>query len=338
MLSVSILALETALATSVSITIDVLAMANHICVAAGRPPAFEVRLVGSGAHLFHPFLAFPEAQHDLPDLFIIPAQGLSKSEDYAARLAQPDAEEARQLIHAAAGPRTRIASSCTGTLLLASTGLLDGHRATTAWWLISVFNELYPAVTLDTAELVLADRMFITAGAAMAQMDLMVGLIAQYAGAEIAEGCAQRMILDERRSQIPYMAVGLLASSSESVAKAAAWARPRLGDGIGVNDIAAAVGQSARTFHRRVGAATGLSPIQFLQQLRVEKAVTLIETTTLPFEEVAYRVGYSDPSTLRELMRRAGGLGPRELRSRVRRRSRSPAMASISHAARDQHG
>jgi transcriptional regulator GlxA family with amidase domain len=284
MLSVSVLALETALATSVSITIDVLAMANRICMAAGRPPGFDVRLVGSGAHLFRPFLAFPEARHDAPELFIIPAQGLSKADDdYAGRLAQADAAEARELIVAAARAGARVASSCTGTLLLASTGLIDGHRATTAWWLVSVFNELYPAVSLDTAELVLADGKFVTAGAAMAQMDLMVGLIARYAGTETAEDCAQRMILDERRSQIPDMAVGLLASSRESVAKAAAWARPRLGEGIGVNDIAAAVGQSARTFHRRVAAATGLSPIQFLQQLRVEQAVTLIETTTLPF-------------------------------------------------------
>lgn len=338
MVAVSVLALETALATSVSITIDVLAMANRICMAVGRPPAFEVRLVGGGAHLFRPFLAFPEAHHDAPELFIVPAQGLSKADDYAVRLAQPDATEARELIVAAARAGARIASSCTGTLLLASTGLIDGRRATTAWWLVSVFNELYPAVCLDTAELVVADGMFITAGAAMAQMDLMVGLIARHAGAEIAEGCAQRMILDERRSQIPYMAVGLLAASSDSVARAAAWARPRLGEGIGVNDIAAAVGQSARTFHRRVGAATGLSPIQFLQQLRVEQAVTLIETTSLPFEEVAYRVGYSDPSTLRGLIRRAGGPGPRELRSRARRRVPSPGAPPVAHPGSGRHG
>lgn len=338
MLPVTVLALETALATSVSITIDVLAMANRICMSAGRPPAFDVRLVGSGAHLFRPFLAFPEAQHDTPELFIIPAQGLSKADYYASRLAQADAAEARELIIAAGRAGARVASSCTGTLLLASTGLIDGRKATTAWWLVSVFNELYPAVSLDTAELVLADGMFITAGAAMAQMDLMVGLIARYAGAEIAEGCAQRMILDERGSQVPYMAVGLLAASSDSVAKAAAWARPRLGEGIGVNDIAAAVGQSARTFHRRVGAATGLSPIQFLQQLRVEQAVTLIETTTLPFEEVAYRVGYSDPSTLRGLIRRAGGRGPRELRSRARTRSPSHGAPAIAHPVSEQRG
>ena len=78
------------------------------------------------------------------------------------------------------------------------------------------------------------------------------------------------------------------------------------------------MGQSPRTFSRRVTSATGLSPVQFLQQLRVERAIELIETTMLPFEEVAYRVGYSDPSTLRGLIRRGAGVGPRELRARVR--------------------
>lgn len=318
MLPITILTLESALASSVTITIDVLAMANHVCAAAGRPPAFAVRLVGSGAHLFRPFLAFPEATHDIAELFIIPAQGLSKAADCRARLDEPDARAAVDLILAAAAAGAHVASSCTGTLLLASTGLIDQRRATTAWWLAPVFHELYPSVALDTAELVLSDGPFTTAGAAMAQMDLMVGLIARYAGAEIAEGCTRRMLLDERRSQTPYMAIGLLAASNESVARAAAWARPRLGERIGVNDLAAAVGQSPRTFSRRVASATGLSPVQFLQQLRVEQAIALIETSTLPFDEVAFLVGYSDPSTLRALIRRGAGLGPREIRARAR--------------------
>lgn len=318
MLPTTILALESALASSVTITIDVLAMANRICASIDRPFSFDIRIVGPGAPLFRPFLPMPEATHDEPSLFIIPAQGLSKSDCYRARLAQPDAQTAREVIKAAAKTGAHITSSCTGSLLLASTGLLDGKRATSAWWLAAVFKELYPAVVLDTDELVLSDGGITTAGAAMAQIDLMVGLVARYAGAEIAEGCARRMILDERRSQVPYMAIGLLAASSESVARAAAWARARLGENISVNDIAGAVGQSPRTFSRRVVAATGMSPVRFLQQLRVERAVELIETTTLPFDEVANRVGYSDPSTLRGLIRRGSGLGPRELRARVR--------------------
>ena len=335
MLSVTVVALEGALASSVTITLDVLAMANRTCINAGRPPAFDVRLEGSGAHLFRPFLAFPEAAHYLPELMIVPAQGFSKAPSYEERLAQRDAEDARSLILQAAREGAHVASSCTGTLLVGSSGLLTGRRATTAWWLAPIFAELFPGVRLDTSELVLTDGNCTTAGAAMAQMDLMVGLVARYAGAEVADGCARKMVLDQRRSQTPYLAIGLLAASSETIDKAAAWVRPRMTENIGVNDIARAVGQSARTFSRRVAAATGLSPIQFLQQLRVERAVELIESSALPFEEIAYRVGYADPSTLRVLVRRATGLGPRDLRLRANgSRSRTYSLARAGERPR----
>jgi transcriptional regulator GlxA family with amidase domain len=293
-------------------------MANRHCQSVGRPPAFGLRLVGSGAHLFRPFLAYPESGHDLPALFVIPAQGFSKAASYAARLSEPDAVEASEWIRLAADAGAAIASSCTGTLLLGQSGVLAGRQATTAWWLAPVFKEMFPDVILDSSQLVVGDGPITTAGAAMAQMDLMVGLVARHAGAEIAQACTRTMVLDERRSQTPYMAIGLLAATNESVARVAAWARPRLHADLTVAELAASVGQSARTFARRVQSATGLSPIQFLQQLRMERAIELIETTTLPFEAVAYRVGYRDPSTLRLVIRKRLGVGPRDLRARTR--------------------
>lgn len=325
----TVIVLEGALASSVAITLDVLAMANRTCHALDRPGVFDVRLSGSGAALFRPFLAFPEARHESPELLIVPAQGLSKAPSYAGRLAHEDAEEARAEIVRAAESGARVASSCTGVLLLAGTGLLAGRRATTAWWLAPVFREMFPDVLLDTSELVLTDGPFITAGAAMAQMDLTVGLVALYAGAEIADACARKMVLDERRSQTPYMAIGLLAASNERVARAAAWARSRLEHAVGVNDLAAAAGLTPRTFARRVFGATGLSPIQFLQQLRMERAVELLETTSLAFEEIAYRVGYADPSTLRGLIRRHPGRGPaRDSVQSPPRRTPKPSQAA----------
>ncbi|WP_296594857.1 GlxA family transcriptional regulator [Phenylobacterium sp.] len=314
----TVIALEGALASSVTITLDVLAMANRICHERGRQGVFDVRLAGSGAQAFRPFLAFPEAAHDAPDLLVIPAQGFSKSPSYADRLAGPDVAEARRMVLDAATSGADVTSSCTGGLLLASTGLLDGRRATTAWWLAPVFREMFPEVRLDTRELVLTDGPFTTAGAAMAQMDLTVGLVARYAGGDIADACARRMVLDERRSQTPYLALGLLAAADESVSRAAAYARSRLMDPVGVNDLAGAAGLAPRTFSRRVVRATGLSPVQFLQRLRMERAVELIETTTLPFEAVAYQVGYADPSALRGILRRSLGVGPREIRARAR--------------------
>jgi transcriptional regulator GlxA family with amidase domain len=316
-----ILVIKGAMASSVAITLDVLSLANAKCRGAGRPPVFDVRIIGAGADDFRPFA--PAALASEPGdararLLIVPAQGLSKADSLSERLAEDDAEDARLRIHAATAAGAQVASSCTGTLLLASTHLLDGMRATTAWWLAPAFRQMFPEVRLDERELIVTDGTFTTAGAAMAQMDVMVGLVARYAGATVAEQCAKTMILDERRSQTPYMAVGLLSASDEGVSRAAEWARARLEDGIDVNDLASAAGLSPRTFARRVNRVTGLSPVRFLQRLRAERAIELVETTRLPFDEIARRVGYAEPSTLRQLVRSTSGVGPRELRMRTR--------------------
>lgn len=330
----TVIALKGALASSVTITIDVLAMANRIAHELGRSAPFDVRLAGSGAEDFRPFLAFPEASHEHPDLLIIPAQGLSKAASYAGRLADPDAEAARGLILDAARAGAEVTSSCTGGLLLASTGLLCGRQATTAWWLAPVFREMFPDVRLDPRALVLTDGRFTTAGAAMAQMDLTVGLVARHAGADVADACARRMVLDERRSQVPYLAVGLLAASDAAVAQAAAFARARLDTPLSVDDLANAAGVAPRTFARRVARATGLSPIQFLQRLRMERALELVETTSLPFDAIAYQVGYAEPSTLRGLIRRSLGIGPREVRAKARPAFASPEGSSLGAVGR----
>ncbi len=318
MLATNILILDGAQASSVAITMDVLALANHRCRAMGRTPAFDVALTGAGARHFRPFLAFPEGAHAVPQLLIIPAQGFSKAVSYKERLALGDVAAANAQILAAADAGAQITGSCTGTLLLANSGLLDGRTATTAWWLTPVFQQLFPAVSLRSSELIVEDGQFITAGAAMAQMDLMVRLVARHAGSEIAAACANTMVLDERRSQTPYMAISLLAASNDSVARAAAWARASLHRDISVQQLATIAGQSSRTFARRVHAATGMSPIHFLQQIRMERAVEMLETTQLSFEEIAFRVGYHDPSTLRSIIRQRVGMGPRDLRDRAR--------------------
>ena len=140
MTATTIVAIEGALATSVAITIDVLAMANRECHARGRRSAFDVRLAGSGAAHFRPFLAFPESGHTTEELLVVPAQGLSKAPSYAGRLSQIDAEDARSEIRRAAEAGAHVAGSCTGTLMMATAGPCCTGRwgfTTWAWWLPS---------------------------------------------------------------------------------------------------------------------------------------------------------------------------------------------------------
>ena len=126
------------------------------------------------------------------------------------------------------------------------------------------------------------------------------------------------------------MAMGLLAASDEKVEHAAAWVKRRLDQAFDVNDVASAVGLSSRTFYRRVVRATGLSPVQFLRQLRLEQAIELIRSTPLAFDEIAFRVGYADASTLRSLIRRTMGVGPRELRSKTTRSQNVKSKAAYA--------
>jgi transcriptional regulator GlxA family with amidase domain len=320
MTRIEVLVLEGAMPSSVAITLDVLATANRLRQARGRPPAFVARLTGSGAGMAAPLaegarLPIARRGAGAADAIVVPGLGMTTEEEVTARLTRRDAAWAKGRLAAAVARRAEVATSCSGAFLFAAAGLLDGRRASTTWWLAPLFRRMHPSVFLDPDALVVTDGPVTTAGAAMAQMDLMLAIVARRAGASLADACARYLLLDRRRSQSRYMALGFLAAADEHVARAERWARKRLGEGFAVDDLAAAAGLSPRTFARRVGRAVGLSPVRFLQRLRVERAVELIETTKLPLDEIARRVGYAEPSTLRRLIARSGLGPPRRLRA-----------------------
>jgi transcriptional regulator GlxA family with amidase domain len=197
-----------------------------------------------------------------------------------------------------------LAGSCASTFLLAETGLLDGRRATTTWWLAPLFMRRYPDVELVKDRMVVADWPIATGGAAMAQMDLMLAVVSRFAGANLARACANYLLLDERRSQAPFMAITYLASLDPKIARAEKWVRNNIARDFAMEELAEAVALAPRTFARRITAACGVSPIQFVQQIRIETSRYLLETTRLSIEEIARQVGYAEPSTLRRLIRR----------------------------------
>ncbi len=314
---VEILVLNGSMASGVAITLDVLATANRLRAAAGMPPAFRVALSGSGARqaraMAHEVCI---GGNGAPALLIVPGMGATDERTVESMLARRDGVAAIGRMRAMAAGGSAIAASCSSVFLMAAAGLLAGRRATTTWWLAPAFRRLFPDILLDAEALVVSDGPVTTAGAAMAQMDLMLALVARHAGPALADRCSRYLLLDERRSQAPYMAMGFLAATDDRVARAEAWARERLESGVTVDMLADAAGLSPRTFARRVRRVTGLSPVRFLQRLRLERATELMETTRLPFEEIARRVGYAEPSTLRRVLRRDGGTGPRERRAR----------------------
>ncbi|MCI3133560.1 GlxA family transcriptional regulator [Phenylobacterium aquaticum] len=309
MISVSVLALPGGLASSLAITCDALDTANRISLNGGRSAPFAVQTLRLGRE---PLPTFGPG-----DLVIVPGLGGQSEEELTARLAAPAARRAIRIVTQAHAAGATVAASCASTFLLAEAGLLAGREATTTWWLASLFRRRYPDVALNVDRLVVADGRVLTAGAAMAQMDLMLALIARFASGGLSEACARYLLLDQRRSQAPYMAVTFLAGQDETIARAETWVRAHIEDDFSMDDLAAAVGLTPRTFARRLHQVCGLSPVRFAQRVRIEAAERLLETTRLSVDEVARRVGYAEPSTLRRLIRRESRRSPAELRRAV---------------------
>jgi transcriptional regulator GlxA family with amidase domain len=246
---------------------------------------------------------------------VVPGLAWTNEQLIDAGLQRADSESARNALAAAHLAGAEIASSCSAVFLVASAGLLNARRATTTWWLAPLFRRLFPAVALETDAMVVTDGRLTTAGAAMAQLDLMLSIIARHGDVQLADQCARLLLLDQRRSQSRYMALSYLTASDERVDRAERWARARLHQPLPVSALADAAALGVRTFARRCERATGLSPVRLVQRMRVEKAVELLETTALGLDEIARRVGYAEPSTLRKLLRRDAALGARMLRA-----------------------
>jgi transcriptional regulator GlxA family with amidase domain len=138
--------------------------------------------------------------------------------------------------------------------------------------------------------------------------------VARHGDTALADQCARYLLLDQRRSQARYMALSHFAAADPQIAKAEAWARAHLDPDISVGDVAQAAGLTPRTLARRLQKVIGLSPVRFLQKLKVDAALELIETSRLSIEEIASRVGYADPSTLRRLLQKNAGRSRRNLR------------------------
>jgi transcriptional regulator GlxA family with amidase domain len=306
MTKVAVIEIDGGLASSAAITYDVLATANRIGRA--KRARFEVTTLRYG----------PRRRPGRPpgvDLVIVPGLGSESAGELARKLTTTACCRARDMVAAAFEDGAMLAASCASSFLLAETGLLDGKRATTTWWFAPLFRKRYPKVDLMTERMVIADWPIATAGAAMAQMDLMLAVVARFAGPGVAKGCADFLLLDERRSQAPFMAINYVASQDPKVARAEKWVRSNIARDFAIEDVAAAAGLAPRTFARRIAAVCGVSPIQFVQRIRIETAQSLLETTRLSVEQIAREVGYAEPSTLRRLIRRDTRHSPRHFRS-----------------------
>jgi transcriptional regulator GlxA family with amidase domain len=230
-----------------------------------------------------------------------------------AALARPDVQDAATALRGWARRGATMTAACIGTFVMAESGLLDHHHATTTWWLAPLFRERYPNVVLDESNMIVKSGRFVTAGAALSHVDLALFLV-RGVSPELASLTAKYLIVDSRPSQSAYALTDHLIHSDPIVQRFESWARARLTRGFSLDEAAKAVGSSKRTLARRMQTVLGKSPLSYFQSLRVERAVHLLKTGGASVDEVAARVGYTDGATLRALLRRRLSLGIKEIR------------------------
>ncbi|GGU15202.1 GlxA family transcriptional regulator [Streptomyces daghestanicus] len=221
-------------------------------------------------------------------------------------------------------PTARLLSICTGAFVLAAAGLLDGRRATTHWQLTDVFRQMFPRVTLDPDVLFVHDGRILTSAGAASGVDVCLHLIREDHGSELANAVARRCVVPPFRDggQAQYIEQPVPRTGAASTAATRAWALERLDEQLTLADLAAHAGMSLRTFARRFDDEVGLSPGRWLIQQRVTRARHLLESSDLPVDQIAGRVGFATGASLRRHLHAAIGVSPQAYRRTFRAAAR----------------
>jgi transcriptional regulator GlxA family with amidase domain len=314
---IAVLVLDDLFDTGLAATLDAFETADALARSEGLGLRYRATAVAVRRRVHtHQGLAVPATAaraSRVPDLLLVPALAARDAEGLEPALGRPDVRDAIALVQRWRAAGARLAAACTGSFLLAEAGVLDGRRATTSWWLAAAFRRRFPRVELDLRQMVVADGPVLTAGAALAHLDLVLAVIRRGSPA-LADRVARHLLLDERASQAPFAVAAHLDHDDALVRRFEAWARAHLAEPFELARAARAVAASQRTLQRRVAASLGTSPLAFVQDLRLERAVHLLRTSGESVDEIAARVGYGEGGTLRALLRRRLRVGVRALR------------------------
>ncbi len=228
---------------------------------------------------------------------------------------------------------TEIASICTGAFMLASSGLLDGKSCSTHWAAADNFRRMFPKVNLQTDRLITDEHGIYTNGGAYSFLNLMMYLVEKYYNRETAIYCSKVFQIEmDRQSQSAFtIFTGQKQHGDEMVNKAQTYIESTLHEKISVEHLSSKFYVSRRNFDRRFIKATGNTPLEYSQRVKIESAKRAFETSRKTIHEVMYAVGYSDVKAFREVFRKITGLSPLAYRNRynkeavVRRLVRVPA-------------
>ncbi len=211
-----------------------------------------------------------------------------------------------------------IASVCTGSFILAQSGLLDGKKATTNWQFAALFQRSFPGITLVSEDILVEDDNIMSTGAATAVNNLAIYLIRRFGSAKLARVCAKALLVDlNRRTQSAYaVSIPSRSHGDAQVLKAQKAIEKNYAAIDSVDEIAKDIGISPRHFKRRFKSATGDMPLKYLQKTRIEAAKELLETTDKNFGEITLEVGYQDISSFCRLFKQHTQISPKAYREK----------------------
>lgn len=293
-------------------------------IAKGQSPPFRVEIVGLEAGPLELASRIPITVHrsiaqvKTTDIVVMPSlvlspKGWSKGQ-------HPELVEWLRAMHRRGA---LLCSACTGIFLLAETGLFAGMAATVHWANARDFSAVYPDVSTHPERvLVVAGKRdeLVTSGASMTWHDLVLYLIARFAGATLAQEVARYFALQWHQDGLaPYMVFeGQAGHGDGAVTAAQNWAENHFSAANALERMLDESGLSERTFKRRFASATGLSPIAYVQRLRIEDAKRRLERTDAPVDEISWQVGYEEPAFFRRLFKRVTGVTPGAYRRRFK--------------------
>lgn len=211
-----------------------------------------------------------------------------------------------------------VASICTGAFMLASAGLLDGRSCSTHWSAVNDFRTMFPEVNLQEDKLITDENGIYTNGGAYSFLNLMIYLVEKYYDRQTAIFCAKVFQIEiDRQSQSAFVIfTGQKSHGDEMVKKAQAYIESNLQEKISIEHLSSQFAVGRRNFDRRFIKATGNTPIEYSQRVKIESAKKAFENTRKTINEVMYDVGYSDVKAFREVFRKITGMSPLEYRSK----------------------
>ncbi|WP_033342479.1 GlxA family transcriptional regulator [Catenuloplanes japonicus] len=237
----------------------------------------------------------------------------------------PVPAEALDALRAAAARGTRIASICSGALVLAQTGLLDGRRATTHWLATGLLAARHPEIEVDADVLYVDEGGVLTSAGAAAGLDLCLHLIRRDHGSAVAADAARLSVmpLEREGGQAQFIVQPLpVTPRGSELEPLLRWLEEHAHRELTLDDMARQAGMSTRTLNRHFREQLGSTPLQWLLRARVRRAQHLLETTGHPVDRIAGQVGFGSPTAFRERFRRTVGTSPAAYRSAFRAHQR----------------